>query len=435
VERAASGHAELLPVVVYIHGGGFILGSGSNPSTSPPPDHFVISSDVVFVTFNYRLGPFSFISSAAMENYGGMLGIWDQVVALQWVNEYIHAFGGDSSNITLMGESAGAISICTHLVLPASRGLFQKAIMESALCGFPFDGPASARKTMLKLADALNCAVNATDPQQHGILAKARENLIGIGVLNKSRHKVAQPVEGQVEAPAGWMNRILRPLERARSAWNELVHITLSPITSSTTDSKEDSTTDVHFEFLRNVASSGVAALQALGNQLGAVWSIDDATKATEELDTMSKRNSKWNIHSQGRFQRVHDIPDQPNPYATPSLSQDEIAADHLMLQCMRSKSAEEVRNALQVRRGFMFYTGEAFFPVVNGIDIADHPMRLIEKGQWAKDVEMLYGHNKDEASIFLLFAYPFLMTENLVKGKQAATLLSPSTPAPRAVA
>jgi hypothetical protein len=127
----------------------------------------------------------------------------------------------------------------------------------------------------------------------------------------------------------------------------------------------------------------------------------------------MGRGGEDAGVHSQGRMQRHSTLP-HAHEYTPPAFSLEHRIADRLMLQCMRGKDAEELRSALAVRRGFMFYSGESYFPVINGLDLADHPMRLIERGQWAREVELLYGHNKDEASVFLLFAYPFVMTENL---------------------
>jgi para-nitrobenzyl esterase len=89
--------------------------AGSNPSTTPPPDRLVEQGNLLFVSLNYRLGPFAFIASSAMEHGGGMLGILDQQAAMMWVQRHIAAFGGDPHRVTLMGESAGAISVCLHL--------------------------------------------------------------------------------------------------------------------------------------------------------------------------------------------------------------------------------------------------------------------------------------------------------------------------------
>ena len=158
VEAVAAGTARPLAVVVWLHGGGFIMGSASNPSTSPPPDQLVANGQLLFVSMNYRLGAFASISSSAMGGGGGFFSILDQQLAMRWVAAHIAAFGGDPTRVTLQGESAGAISICLHLTMPSSRGLFSQAIIESALCGFPFENAVSGRQATQRLAHALGCA-------------------------------------------------------------------------------------------------------------------------------------------------------------------------------------------------------------------------------------------------------------------------------------
>jgi para-nitrobenzyl esterase len=120
------------PVMVYLHGGGFVFGSGSDPlydGTSFATEH-----DLVVVTCNYRLGllGFLYLGDLAGEAYAqGNAALLDQIAALQWVHDNIAAFGGDPEQVTLMGESAGAMSIGNLLAMPATRGLFQRAILES----------------------------------------------------------------------------------------------------------------------------------------------------------------------------------------------------------------------------------------------------------------------------------------------------------------
>lgn len=121
------------PVMVWIHGGAFVVGSGSQPDYNGTS--FATQGDVVVVTLNYRLGVLGFLHLAelAEEPYtsAGNCGLLDQIAALQWVQKNIAAFGGDPHNVTIFGESAGAMSIGALLVMPASRGLFKRAILES----------------------------------------------------------------------------------------------------------------------------------------------------------------------------------------------------------------------------------------------------------------------------------------------------------------
>ncbi len=124
-------------VMVWIHGGAYSLGSGSEPN-QPNRHTLALRGNVVLMTINYRLGPLGFLN--LKELTGGQIpatgneGLLDQAAALRWVGENITAFGGDPANVTVFGESAGAMSVGALLALPAARGLFGKAIMQSGAC-------------------------------------------------------------------------------------------------------------------------------------------------------------------------------------------------------------------------------------------------------------------------------------------------------------
>ena len=122
-----------LPVMVWIHGGAFVFGSGSQAGFSGAP---FARQGVVLVTFNYRLGRLGFFAFPALsrehpEELKANYAYMDQIAALEWVQKNIAAFGGDPKNVTIFGESAGGVSVHTHLSSPLSRGLFQKAISQS----------------------------------------------------------------------------------------------------------------------------------------------------------------------------------------------------------------------------------------------------------------------------------------------------------------
>jgi para-nitrobenzyl esterase len=121
------------PVMVWIHGGAFSIGSGSEPMYTTGT--IASNCDVVLVTINYRLGVLGFLNLNVVTNgripSTGNEGLQDQVAALKWVKENIAAFGGDPDNVTVFGESAGAMSIGCLLNLPEARGLFHKAVLES----------------------------------------------------------------------------------------------------------------------------------------------------------------------------------------------------------------------------------------------------------------------------------------------------------------
>lgn len=119
-----------LPVMVWVHGGGFVNG-GSSPDIYSGRNF--ARDGVVFVSLNYRLGRFGFFAHPALmsEGYGGNFGFLDQIAALKWVQHNIAAFGGDADNVTLFGESAGGISMQVLLQSPLARGLFDRVIIES----------------------------------------------------------------------------------------------------------------------------------------------------------------------------------------------------------------------------------------------------------------------------------------------------------------
>jgi para-nitrobenzyl esterase len=126
------------PVLVWIHGGAFVLGAGSQSLY----DGAVLArrGDVVVVTINYRLGSLGFLRLRELS--GGRLpasgneGLLDQIAALEWVRDEIAAFGGDPGNVTIFGESAGAMSCATLLGAPRARGLFHRAILQSGSANY-----------------------------------------------------------------------------------------------------------------------------------------------------------------------------------------------------------------------------------------------------------------------------------------------------------
>ena len=128
------------PVMVWIHGGAFISGTGATPWYD---GRSFARDDVVLVTINYRLGAFGFLHVDGQGNNG----ILDQVAALEWVRDNIAAFGGDPGNVTAFGESAGAMSVGTLLGLPAAKGLFVKAIPESGAAHHAKPADAADRMT------------------------------------------------------------------------------------------------------------------------------------------------------------------------------------------------------------------------------------------------------------------------------------------------
>jgi para-nitrobenzyl esterase len=128
----AKASAEGRPVMVFLHGGSGASGSGAAYNATEMAD----TQDVVVVTVNYRLGPFGNLALPSMLNEDPALNqaLQDQQASFKWVQRNIAQFGGNPQLVTVFGESAGAGSICHHLVSPPAKGLFQRAIMESGIC-------------------------------------------------------------------------------------------------------------------------------------------------------------------------------------------------------------------------------------------------------------------------------------------------------------
>jgi para-nitrobenzyl esterase len=125
-----------LPVMVWIHGGGFKAGSSSEPRQDGSN---LSKKGVIVVSMNYRLGIFGFfahpgLSKESGHHASGNYGLLDQVAALEWVKKNIATFGGDPDNVTIFGESAGSTSVSALVASPLARGLFKRAIGESGSC-------------------------------------------------------------------------------------------------------------------------------------------------------------------------------------------------------------------------------------------------------------------------------------------------------------
>lgn len=142
-----------LPVMVYIHGGGFFGGSAGPGVTGP--EYFMDSGEVILVTMAYRLGPFGFLSTqdAVMS---GNFGLKDQNLALRWVQRNIRFFGGDPQRVTIFGQSAGGVAAHMHLMSPRSHGLFHRVISMSGTANVPFaiaEQPLEQARLLAEFAD------------------------------------------------------------------------------------------------------------------------------------------------------------------------------------------------------------------------------------------------------------------------------------------
>ncbi|XP_068084823.1 juvenile hormone esterase [Anabrus simplex] len=145
------GSGSLRPVMVWIHGGGFLTGSGGEEKEGPK---YLLNTGIVYVGLNYRLGILGFLSTED-EAAPGNAGLKDQVLALRWVKQNIESFGGDPNKITIFGESAGGASVHFHLLSPMSEGLFHGAISQSGLTSCTWAVGDKPRKNAFLVGKAL----------------------------------------------------------------------------------------------------------------------------------------------------------------------------------------------------------------------------------------------------------------------------------------
>ncbi|XP_037092210.1 esterase E4-like [Pollicipes pollicipes] len=147
-----------LDVMVWIHGGAFLFGSG-NPDQYGPG--YFMDENVVLVTLNYRLGALGFLSTDDDEAWGNY-GLYDQNMALLWVQQNIAAFGGDPSRVTIFGESAGGTSVHYQIISPLSRGLFGRAISQSATALVYWANGVDQRHVAERQAAVLDCPTDTS---------------------------------------------------------------------------------------------------------------------------------------------------------------------------------------------------------------------------------------------------------------------------------
>jgi len=162
----------VFPVMFFIHGGGFLAGSGATGMYHG--ERLSAREDVVVVTINYRLGVLGFMAHPALSqedphHSSGNYGLLDQIAALEWVKKNIAAFGGNPDNVTIFGESAGGWSVCNMLASPLAKGLFHKAIIQSGGCDTTkpikdsyADGEEFARRLGCQNGDAPSCLRGAS---------------------------------------------------------------------------------------------------------------------------------------------------------------------------------------------------------------------------------------------------------------------------------
>ena len=147
---APSSRTDPLPVMLFIHGGGFATGA----SDQYMADTLALYGDVIVVTINYRVALWGFLSTG--DNHApGNLGLWDQHIAIKWVHDNIDAFGGDPNKVTIFGESAGAFGVTYQSLYHGNEGLFQRVVALSGTLWTPADN--NPKKDAQRLGGIVGC--------------------------------------------------------------------------------------------------------------------------------------------------------------------------------------------------------------------------------------------------------------------------------------
>jgi para-nitrobenzyl esterase len=231
--------AQQLPVMLWIHGGGYFSGAGDEVRHDGSS---LAARGVVVVTINYRLGVFGFmahpeLSKESSHHSSGNYAVLDMLAALQWVQANIAGFGGDPGNVTLFGESAGSFAVATLMAIPMAQGLFHKAIGQSgapfARGGLAVPDLATAEAQGQRLAAALGAATPAELRQlDAGTVRDASAQGFGwspnvdgyvlpqhpADIFKASRQNDVPLLAGWTSAEAKWVRQNLAEFEAARAA-------------------------------------------------------------------------------------------------------------------------------------------------------------------------------------------------------------------------
>ncbi|BBX35227.1 putative carboxyesterase [Mycolicibacterium mageritense DSM 44476 = CIP 104973] len=184
------------PVLVWLHGGAYLSGSGE--WNLYDADQLVRETDIVVVAVSYRVGAFGYLRAAGVSP--GNLGLLDQIAALEWIHDHIAEFGGDPSRVTVAGQSAGAQSVVAMLGIERTRTLFDQAIIQSAPLGIAFHSPGEAQRVADVFRGVLGADPReATDAEILDAQARAARRLAGRLGLNSA--PPLRPVGGITPLP------------------------------------------------------------------------------------------------------------------------------------------------------------------------------------------------------------------------------------------
>ncbi len=357
-----------LPVLVWLHGGGFLVGSSSNRVAAPPPETLVRSGKFVVVSMNYRLGINGFLAHRAMGleqlaasaphpngtadasdatgdaagaanapapkdgEYGaGMFGLLDQRAALHWVHRHIAHFGGDPSRLTVAGSSAGAFSLCFHITHEETSKLISAAVLKSGMCSFPFPPLVKA----FEAGDALAAAVGCSKSDEVAQLLQTAE--MTHDELDAALHPWAPRVDGPVGPDASENSTMLVP----------------------------------DYAIVRRVDQAMGAAADAEASDAAVVTRESAARQAA-------------------------------------ALYQEE-------LRCMREVDSDTLYSAIPTRRGLLWWEGAYWFPVINGVEAKEYPNLAFRQGKIPSHIALMLGTVEDEATLFFLLGAPVFLPRSHV--------------------
>ncbi|SEK96911.1 para-nitrobenzyl esterase [Maribacter orientalis] len=289
-----------LPVMVWIHGGGFVGGSGSGPGIA---GNEFAKKDVILITINYRLGrlghfAFPALSAEHPEEHKGSYAYMDQIAALKWVQKNVEAFGGDSNNVTIFGFSAGGVSVHSLMTIPDAKGLFHKGISQS---GGGRDGVLTGRPIREENADSFYTVsaetIGINFAKKHGIEGTDAAALAKLRALSVEEIVDGGQETNGVGGPRIYSGPILDGtlvVETAESAYNAGRQAKIPLIIGS-------NSAEIGGPFV-STSKTKEELFSLFGDFIEEVKTAYDPDGTNEFTEVITKFNSDWVWGEPGRF-------------------------------------------------------------------------------------------------------------------------------------